>query len=232
MATLVRQVHLPHIAATEWTRESVMPAAWLFLRVALGIEWIRAGWEKIGDPGWTASPVGGAVDGFLRGAIAKSTTGDHPEVQSWFANLADRVFLPNSNILAYLVAYGELLVGIALIAGVLTRLSVLFGVTMNLAFLFAGTTSTNPQMLILGLGIAAFGTTAGIYGLDRWLLPWLKTRVRIDIAGMAKAGAFLAVMAIAAWLAWTMTDVRTWLFAAVIALTAMALLHRHATTTK
>jgi thiosulfate dehydrogenase [quinone] large subunit len=227
MATISRQVQVPHIGVVEFSRESVLPATWLFLRVALGVEWIRAGWEKIGDPGWTASPTGGAVTGFLNGAIAKSTTGEHPEVQGWFANLTDRVFLPNADILAYLVAYGELLVGIALIAGFFTRLTVLFGVTMNLAFLFAGTTSTNPQMLILGLGIAAFGTTAGLYGVDRWILPWLMAKVRIDIAGLARGGAFLAVLAIAAWLAWSMTDVRTWLVAALVAMVAVAMFHRH-----
>ena len=230
MATISRQVRVPHIGIVDLSRESVLPATWLFLRVALGVEWMRAGWEKIGDAGWTASPTGGAVDGFLRGAIAKSTTGEHPEVQGWFANLADRVFLPNSDILAYLVAYGELLVGIALIAGLFTRLSVLFGVTMNLAFLFAGTTSTNPQMLVLGLGIAAFGTTAGLYGVDRWILPWLEANVRIDIAGLARGGAFLAAMALAAWLAWSMTDLRTWLVAALVAMVALALMHRHAET--
>ena len=141
-----------------------LPEAWLFARLVLGIEWMRASFEKIGDPGWTGAPVGGAVQGFLQGAVAKSG-GDHPEVQHWFQTLTDKVFLPNADILAYLVAYGELLVGIALIVGFLTRISVLFGVAMNLAFLFAGTTSTNPQMLVLGLAIASFGASAGILGV-------------------------------------------------------------------
>ena len=39
------------------------PVAWLFVRLVLAVEWVRGGWEKVGDPGWTASPVGAAVNG-------------------------------------------------------------------------------------------------------------------------------------------------------------------------
>jgi thiosulfate dehydrogenase [quinone] large subunit len=42
------------------------------------------------------------------------------------------------------VAFGELLVGIALIVGIFTHFSALMGVIMNLAFLFAG--STRPPI--------------------------------------------------------------------------------------
>jgi thiosulfate dehydrogenase [quinone] large subunit len=198
-----------------------VPAGWLFVRVILGVEWIRGGWEKIGDAGWTKAPVGGAVEGFLRGAIAKSQ-GDRPEVQRWFANLTEDVFLPNADIFAYLVAYGELLVGLALIIGLFTRLSVLLGATMNLAFLFAGTTSSNPQMLILGLALAANGTTAGAYGVDRWVLLWLRQRTGPSIIRTAQLGVLVALAAIVAALAWIASDAETWI--AAVAIAAMALL--------
>jgi thiosulfate dehydrogenase [quinone] large subunit len=46
------------------------------------------------------------------------------------------------------------------------------GVLLNLAFLFAGTTSTNPQMLVVGMVILlAGGVAAGYYGLDRFATP-------------------------------------------------------------
>ncbi len=217
------KIPFPGLKGFALSRETISPAAWLFVRVILGIEWVRAGWEKIGDPGWTKAPVGGAIEGFLRGAIAKST-GERPEVQAWFANLTKDVFLPNADIFAYLVAYGELLVGLALIAGLLTRLSVLFGVTMNLAFLFAGTTSTNPQMLILGLALATFGNSAGVYGLDRWLLPWLKEKTAPAVIRTAKLGLAVALGVTGAALAWIASDAETWIAALAFAAVAMVVL--------
>jgi thiosulfate dehydrogenase [quinone] large subunit len=199
----------------------LLSASWLFVRIILGVEWMRGGWEKIGDPGWTKSPVGGAVEGFLRGAIAKSTEGEHPEVQVWFADLTRDAFLPNADVLAYLVAYGELLVGLALIVGLFTRLSVLFGVTMNLAFLFAGTTSTNPQMLVLGLALAAFGSTAGAYGLDRWVLPWLEQKAGPEGVRATQFGIVAAVFIFSAALALIASDAETWIAAAAVAAVAL-----------
>jgi thiosulfate dehydrogenase (quinone) large subunit len=61
------------------------------------------------------------------------------------------------------VAFGELLVGIALIVGIFTHIAALMGVLMNLAFLLAESTSTNPQLLMIAL---VGGVTVGYYGLD------------------------------------------------------------------
>ena len=220
MATLSRQLQFSRLGGFTLHREALLPAGWLFVRLVLGVEWLRGGWEKIGDPGWTKAPVGGAVEGFLNGAIAKST-GERPEVQGWFADLTRDVFLPNADVFAYLVAYGEFLVGLALIIGLFTRISVLFGVTMNLAFLLAGTTSTNPPMLILGLALAAFGASAGAYGVDRWVLPWLQAKAgpgRTRIAKWVGVGALVTVLAGCAWSA---SNTETWLVAAAVGVVAV-----------
>jgi thiosulfate dehydrogenase [quinone] large subunit len=56
---------------------------------------------------------------------------------------------------------------VQLIWGIFTHFSALMGVVMNLAFLFAGSTSTNPQILVVGLSICFVGGVAvGYYGLD------------------------------------------------------------------
>jgi thiosulfate dehydrogenase [quinone] large subunit len=194
---------------------------WLFVRLVVGIEWARGGLEKIGEPGWTVAPVGKAVGGFLNGAIAKSTQGRYPEVPHWFHTLAQDVFLPNAALLAYLVAFGELLVGIGLIVGGLTRIAALFGVAMNLMFLWSGTSATNPPMLLLGLAIVLIGTDAGAYGIDRWLLPWLRVLwgPRLQRAGeIAVVGAGLLA---AAWLALIASNTSTWLLAAAISAAAL-----------
>ncbi|MBB6284928.1 hypothetical protein HNR34_003324 [Geobacillus subterraneus] len=45
---------------------------------------------------------------------------------------------------------------------------------MNFAFMFSGTTSTNPQMELLTVLILVAGANAGRYGLDHWVLPYLR----------------------------------------------------------
>ena len=160
---------------------------WLVARLWLGYAWLTAGIEKVfgaGSAAWVGPKAGTAVAGFLKGAIAQSALAPgfdpsktpHPAVQTWYANLAQNVFLPNATVFSYLVAYGELLVGIALIVGLFTHFVALMGVLMNLAYLFAGTTSTNPQLLVVGLTIAlAGGVAVGYYGLDFFARPFERT---------------------------------------------------------
>lgn len=198
-------------------RSQFAPSAWLFVRLVLGIEWLRAGWEKVGVAGWTAPPQGDAVTGFLNGAIAKATAPGRPEVERWFQRATEQFFLPNAEPIAYLVTYGELLVGAALIIGLLTRVSAAFGVAMNLAFVFAGTTSTNPQLLLLGLAIVLVGRDAGRYGVDAWVLPWLQRLAGEPLTASARAGMLGAGVVFAAWLAWIAADTVTWLAMLVIA---------------
>lgn len=151
--------------------------AWLIVRLYLGYEWFVAGFEKVfgeGNAVWVGNKAGVAVTGFLKGAIAKSALADgfdpiktpHPAVQEWYAILARDVFLPNAALFSYLIAWGELLVGIALIVGIFTRFAGLMSVVMALALFLAGAVSTLPQLLTLGLVLTLVGTNAGYYGLD------------------------------------------------------------------
>jgi thiosulfate dehydrogenase [quinone] large subunit len=48
-----------------------------------------------------------------------------------------------------LVPWGEFLVGLGLILGSLTTFAVLMGVVMNFSYMLSGTTSTNPQMVLI-----------------------------------------------------------------------------------
>jgi thiosulfate dehydrogenase [quinone] large subunit len=70
-------------------------------------------------------------------------------VNEWYVYLAQNVFLPNAALFSYLVAFGEVAIGIALILGVLTRFSALMSVLLGLSLLMAGATSTLPQMLAI-----------------------------------------------------------------------------------
>ncbi len=169
---------------------SVVGIIWLVLRFWLGYTWLTAGWGKaFGDraPAWVGDQAGTAVTGFLKGALAKST-GERPLVPAWYADFVREAALPNATAFSYLVAYGEVLVGLGLLVGLLTRFAALMGVMMNLAYLFAGTISPNPQMLVAEGALVFAGTAAGYYGLDRYLLPAIGQRFGWT-AAWARAGA-------------------------------------------
>jgi thiosulfate dehydrogenase (quinone) large subunit len=76
---------------------------------------------------------------------------------------------------SYVIVFGELAVGIGLILGAFVGLAAAGGLLMNLAFLLAGTTSTNPVLAMLGVLLILAWKNAGYIGLDRYLLPLLGT---------------------------------------------------------
>lgn len=140
------------------------------LRVYIGYDWMTHGYEKLKSGGFDAS-------GFIQGAIANSG-GDHPAVQGWWAAILEKAALPNVELFNFLVPWGEFLVGLGLILGVFTTFTVLMGLTMNFAFLFSGTVSTNAQLVLLQMFLLVAGYNAAQYGLDRYVLPFIKKTMK------------------------------------------------------
>lgn len=145
---------------------------WLLVRLYVGWAWLQAGFNKVGESTWTGENAGTAVKGFVSGALGK-TSGAHPDVQGWYAAFLENVVLPNADVFGHMVAWGELLIGIALIVGAFTGIAAFFGMFMNLNFLLAGAVSTNPILFVLGIGLVLSWKVAGYWGVDRWLLPKL-----------------------------------------------------------
>ncbi|MEK7101626.1 MAG: DoxX family membrane protein [Patescibacteria group bacterium] len=141
---------------------------WLIVRLYLGYEWLMAGWAKVASPAWFGGDAGAAIQGFVQGALGK-TTGLHPDVQMWYASFLQNAVLPFPVAWSNSIAVGEVLVGLGLIVGLLTGIAAFFGFFMNMNFLLAGTVSTNPIMLVLALGIILAHRVAGYWGLDRYL---------------------------------------------------------------
>lgn len=153
----------------KWLRENKVASGFMvIIRLYLGYEWLTAGWGKI-TGGFDAS-------GFLKGAIGKAN-GEHPAVQSWWAQFLEGFALPNVDLFNFLVPWGEFLVGIALILGAFTTFAALMGAVMNFAFMFSGTTSTNPQMVLLTIFILVAGYNAGKWGLDRYIIPFIRNKM-------------------------------------------------------
>ncbi|GIN85212.1 hypothetical protein J6TS2_15980 [Heyndrickxia sporothermodurans] len=138
---------------------------WTILRIWLGIQWLEAGIGKIANDF--------DAYGFLQGAIANAS-GDHPAVQGWYANFLQHFAVPNVEWFNHLIPYGELLVGIGLIVGFATIPALLAGAFMNLNFMLAGTTSTNPVLYTVAMILLFTGGAAYYYGLDRLTIPYMK----------------------------------------------------------
>lgn len=161
---------------------------WLLVRIYAGWQWLVAGYDKltgtsidvgsfgkkVGNPWVFTSHDGAAMQGFVKGALAQ-TTGAHANVQGWYANFLQTFVLPHASLWAYLITFGELLVGLGLIFGVLTGVAAFFGVFMNMNYLLAGAVSTNPILGFVGLFLILAWRIAGYYGADRYLLPLLGT---------------------------------------------------------
>ena len=147
---------------------------WLVFRVYVGWFWLEVGWKKVLDPMWTGDKAGMMVTGFIKGALNK-TGGAYPDVSGWYAFLLEEFVLPNATLFSYVVAYGEVLVGIGLILGAFTGIAAVCGSVMNMSYLFAGTVSVNPIMALLQLFLILAWRVAGWFGVDRYLLPLLGT---------------------------------------------------------
>lgn len=161
----------PRISKLVFASKASVPF-WTLVRLYLGWLWLSSGLGKVTDPAWVGPEAGGAVRGFLGRALTLSS-GDHPSVAGWYAWLIENLFLPNASVMGHLVAFGELLVGLALLLGFLTGVSAFLGGFLNASFLLAGTVSSNPVMFILATWLVLAWRVAGYWGLDYWVLPWL-----------------------------------------------------------
>lgn len=94
----------------------------------------------------TGKNAGAALGGYMSGVMETAADG---VVAGWYATFLESVIIPNAVIFSYMVAWGELLIGLGLIVGLLTGIAAFFGALMNMSFLLAGTVSSNPVMLVV-----------------------------------------------------------------------------------
>ncbi len=147
---------------------------WLPIRLFLGFSWIAAGWHKATGGGWLDG--GTALQGFWVHAVAVPDTGSPAITYDWWRNFLS--FLLDNHAyswFAYVITFGELLVGVALIIGALTGVAAFFGSFMNMSFMLSGSASSNPVLFFLAIGLILAWKVAGYYGVDRYLLPLLGT---------------------------------------------------------
>ena len=151
-------------------------AAWLWAlpRIWLGYQWFSASQHKVGDPAWVET--GAALKGFWTNAVAVSAAGKSPIVFDWYRGFLQYLLDTQAYTwFAKLVAYGELLIGIALILGAFTGIAAFFGGLMNWNFMMAGSASTNPLLFVVAVGLILAWKVSGRIGADYFLLRWIGT---------------------------------------------------------
>jgi len=155
----------------KWLRENTIAAGLLtVLRLYLGYTWLEAGLHKL-TGGFDAS-------GFLKGAVANPVKGPEGNiVYGTYVGFLKDFALPNAHLFNTIVPLGEFLVGLGLILGCLTTAAMFFGLVMNFSYVMAGTVSTNPWDILLGMFILVAGYNAGKFGLDRWVIPFVRKTI-------------------------------------------------------
>ncbi|MEH7549103.1 Crp/Fnr family transcriptional regulator, partial [Neobacillus vireti] len=63
----------------------------------------------------------------------------------------------------------------------LTTAACVFGLVMNFSYVMAGTVSHNPSDILLGAVILFSGFNAGKFGLDRWIIPFIRKTIKQDM---------------------------------------------------
>src|SRR6184192_4137714 len=148
---------------------------WLAVRIYVGYDFIVAGWHKFTTPAWMDGS-GTGILGFWKGALGTTASGAPVITFDWYCGFLQYLMDTNSaGWFSYVIVFGELAVGIGLILGAFVGLAAAGGLLMNLAFMLAGTTSTNPLLAIMGVLLILAWKNAGYIGLDRYLLPLLGT---------------------------------------------------------
>ena len=148
---------------------------WLIVRVYAGWQFLEAGWHKFNTPAWV-NGSGDGILGFWKGALATTPQGQPVITYDWYRSFIQFLLDTNSaGWFSYVIVGGELAVGLGLILGAFVGIAATGGLLMNMAFMLAGSTSTNPVLAILGILLILAWKNAGYVGLDRFLLPMLGT---------------------------------------------------------
>ena len=153
-------------------------AAWIWLpiRLWLGYQWIAASMHKISDPRWVTT--GEALKGFWTNAVKIPAQGSAPIAFDWYRDFIN--FMLQNRAYTWfgpLVAWGEMLIGIALVIGAFVGVAAFFGMFLNWNFILAGAASTNGLLLVAAFMLVLAWKVAGYIGADYFLLrrlgvPW------------------------------------------------------------
>lgn len=165
----------------KWIQESRYAAIGLLLcRLYLGWQWLAAGWGKLaGSAPFDAS-------GFVQGAVANPVLAGESGSPQYpiYVDFLQHWVLPHVGLFNALVVCGEVMVGVGLILGCFTSISLFSGLVMNFAYLLAGAISLNPVMILLSIVLLLGGPNSEKLGIGRPLLRQLQGKLLPDRQSM------------------------------------------------
>lgn len=141
--------------------------AWALLRVFLGFSFVRSGFEKLG--GFNGQALTGTLTSWINGGGKVP-----PNPNFWYVGFLKGTVITHADLFAKLVVYGEILVGIALMLGLLTSIAAILGAFMNANYYLAAahtsasTQSVNALFIVVQL-LFALACVGQYYGIDQYL---------------------------------------------------------------
>jgi thiosulfate dehydrogenase [quinone] large subunit len=131
------------------------------VRIAVGYHFLNAAWGKV-------------TGGMTPESLTKSLLAGAPsDPLDWHRSFITGWVVPNAGWFSYLVAYGELAIGISLLLGCLVRVSSSFAAFHNLNIFLAAATSgaqVGLNRIFILLHLVFVATSAGrALGIDGWL---------------------------------------------------------------
>lgn len=134
-----------------------------FLRVAIGSFYLYVGWQKVNAPQ------------FAVGLASQLQNWAAQNPFFWYQDFLRYLAIPNAPSLAFLVGWGEVLVGASLILGLLVPVTAPAAFLMNLNYFLAGQHSSPAVMAVnlafMIIALTLFWADAGkFFGLDYWIL--------------------------------------------------------------
>jgi thiosulfate dehydrogenase (quinone) large subunit len=166
-------------------QSKIAAVGWTAMRVWLGAMWIQAGSAKL----WGAeNPAflhnnGAGVAGFAAHGVP---------AYSWWGSFLHNFVVPNSGWIAVLVAVAEFAIGVALVAGLFTRVAAVGSLVLLFTYVMSGTASVCAFYALFAIVILTMWRTASWLGIDGLVASYRqhhpgKTYIRIpwgrDAAG-------------------------------------------------
>jgi thiosulfate dehydrogenase (quinone) large subunit len=156
---------------------------WMVVRLYVGYSFLDAAFHKLNNPAWMDGS-GSAILRYWNAALGTMTSpvqgpSGAPIIKfDWYRSFIQLlVDTDSAGWFSFLIVFGELAVGVALILGAFVGLAAGGGLLMNMAYMLAGTTGANPVLALLGTLLIVAWKNAGYLGLDYFLLPRIATRV-------------------------------------------------------
>lgn len=144
--------------------QSVPRLLLVLLRVHVGAVLLVAGWGKLGQDGGFAGPL----ETFVGRAVEQGAA------HGFYVPFLEGVVLADPGLWAGLVVAGEVLLGIALITGTMTRLAGSLAALMFLNYMWMKgawfwTPSSNDGAFFVESSVVAIGAAGRAWGVDRFL---------------------------------------------------------------